>query len=97
MRDAPVAMLWWKYAPCTDGSYHACCCRVLFSPHAENVLASCSYDMTVRLWDVAAPEDALLKVYIVLYLCSPRHPFKVYLPGIWLYNEDTSWNLRYLF
>lgn len=68
---------------CCGGSMHrlltgpnyACCCRVLFSPHAENVLASCSYDMTVRLWDVAAPEDALLKVYIVLYLCSPRHSF----------------------
>lgn len=27
------------------------------------MLLSCSYDMTVRLWDVAAPEDALLRVW----------------------------------
>ncbi len=37
--------------------------RVQFSPHSENVLASCSYDMTVRLWNAAAPEDALLRVW----------------------------------
>lgn len=28
------------------------------SPHAP-----CSYDMTVRLWDYAAPEDALVRVW----------------------------------
>ncbi len=29
------------------------------------MLASCSYDMTVRLWDVAAPEDAMLQVRMI--------------------------------
>lgn len=35
--------------------------RVQFSPHAESVLASCAYDMSVKLWDYRAPEDALLR------------------------------------
>lgn len=35
----------------------------MFSPHAETILASCSYDMTVRLWDIAAPEDSQLRVW----------------------------------
>lgn len=35
--------------------------RVQFSPHAESQIASCSYDMTVKLWDWQAPEDALLR------------------------------------
>jgi peroxin-7 len=35
--------------------------RVQFSPHAESVLASCSYDMSVKMWDYRAPEDALIR------------------------------------
>lgn len=37
--------------------------RVKCSPHSENLIASCSYDMTFRLWDYRAPEDALLARY----------------------------------
>lgn len=38
--------------------------KVLFSPHTEHLLLSCSYDMTVRLWDVSSNiEDALLKTW----------------------------------
>lgn len=35
--------------------------KLLFSPHSDNIVLSCSYDMTVKLWNVAAPEDALLR------------------------------------
>ena len=35
--------------------------RVLFSPHAETLLASCSYDMTVKLWDIHNPQAPLLR------------------------------------
>lgn len=37
--------------------------RVAFSPHSATVLASCGYDMTVRLWNYAAPEDALARLW----------------------------------
>jgi WD40 repeat protein len=33
--------------------------RVVWSPHAASLLASCSYDMSVKLWDTAAPEEPL--------------------------------------
>lgn len=37
--------------------------KVIWSPHAETILASCSYDMTVRLWDISLPEDSLLRTW----------------------------------
>lgn len=37
--------------------------RVKFSPHSENLIGSCSYDMTVCIWDFVAPENALLARY----------------------------------
>ncbi len=35
--------------------------RVEFSPHQERVLVSCSYDMTVKLWDTGGPEEPLVR------------------------------------
>jgi peroxin-7 len=37
--------------------------KLAFSPHAAPLLLSCSYDMTVRLWDTAAAEDPLVRVW----------------------------------
>jgi peroxin-7 len=37
--------------------------KLAFSPHVESLLLSCSYDMTVRLFDIAAQEDPLLEVW----------------------------------
>lgn len=36
---------------------------MVFSPHAENIVASCSYDMTVRLWDVVSPTNPLMRTW----------------------------------
>ena len=38
--------------------------RVVFSPHRQDILASCSYDMSACLWNYQAPEgNALLQRY----------------------------------
>ncbi len=37
--------------------------RVKFSPHSENILCSCAYDMTVCVWNYMAPENALISRY----------------------------------
>ena len=37
--------------------------KICFSPHAESLLLSCSYDMSVRLWDIAAPQDPQVRVW----------------------------------
>ena len=29
--------------------------RVKCSPHAENIVASCSYDFTTKIWDISRP------------------------------------------
>ena len=54
--------------------------RLKYSPHAGEVLASASYDMTVALWNVDAPEP--------LQFVHDRHTefvcgvdFNLYLPG----------------
>ena len=46
--------------------------RVAFSPHAQTLLASCSYDMTVRLWDYAAPGEWASGRPVLS--CSPAAP-----------------------
>ena len=35
--------------------------KVICSPHAGNLVASCSYDMTVCFWDIKAPGEPLLQ------------------------------------
>ena len=32
--------------------------RCLFSPHSPDLVLSCSYDMSVRLWDLSQPVDS---------------------------------------
>jgi peroxin-7 len=36
--------------------------RVRCSPHAQGLIASCSYDMTMRMWDMESP-NSLLQVF----------------------------------
>jgi peroxin-7 len=37
--------------------------HLCFSPHQQTMLLSCSYDMTVRMWDVATSADPLMRVW----------------------------------
>ncbi len=36
--------------------------KVICSPHSGNLVASCSYDMTVCLWDIKSAGEPLLQV-----------------------------------
>lgn len=37
--------------------------RTKFSPHDENILASCSYDMTLNIWNIEKKENYLIEKY----------------------------------
>lgn len=56
-----VPVLCWLLTLCSLPTHRYAVRRVQFSPHAESVLASCSYDMSVKLWDHRAPTDALIR------------------------------------
>lgn len=47
--------------------------RVAWSPHAETLLASCSYDMSVKLWDTAAPQGPLVKRWVLQWGLIASH------------------------
>ena len=36
--------------------------KVICSPHSGNLVASCSYDMTVCLWDIKSGGEPLIQV-----------------------------------
>lgn len=35
--------------------------RCLFSPHSADLILSCSYDMSVRLWDLSQTANSILR------------------------------------
>jgi len=52
--SSPVSMLFGHRYPVK---------KVKFSPFSKDILLSCSYDMTVRLWNVMDPVDPLKKTH----------------------------------
>ena len=53
--EAPISML---------HGHHYAIRRVCFDPHSESRLMSCSYDMTVRLWDTRVEtENSCIRVW----------------------------------